>query len=229
MQEEINHYAIVNSFDELYATSYHDKVNAIGWQRELEGDFEEIVGQLHLEEAITEVSIADLMALDLSVAGQQARAIIVEDYQRLEAIGASPSLNLLHHYARDTEFDFISTDVYSFHVDRSPIGTDTVLCTYYGACSSIIPNEDVRQQIQDESVREQLKSFYDGPSEEFDAFLVENYFDMHYQVLDDSRIYTFRNGDLWRLAVDHPDLNVPPCIHRAPVEADGKLRLLLIC
>ena len=229
MQEEINHYEIVHSFEELYATSYHDKVNAIGWQRNLEGDFKEIVQKLSLKESITELSIEDLLALDLSENGKKARTVILEDYKKLEEIGASPSLNLLQNYERDTEFDFISTDVYSFHVDRSPIVTDTVLCTYYGACSSIIPNEDVIQQIQVESVREKLKSFYDGSPEDFDEFLVENFFDMHYKVLDNSNIYTFSNGDIWRLAVDHPDLGVPPCIHRAPVEADGKLRLLLIC
>ena len=36
-------------------------------------------------------------------------------------------------------------------------------------------------------------------------------------------------GHLWRLAVDHPQQKVLPCIHRAPLEKEGEYRLLLIC
>jgi hypothetical protein len=31
------------------------------------------------------------------------------------------------------------------------------------------------------------------------------------------------------LAVDHPESQVPPCIHRAPKEKSGQNRLLMIC
>ena len=48
-----------------------------------------------------------------------AREIILKDMQLLTDYGASPCLNLLKCYERDDEFDFISTDVYSYHVDRS--------------------------------------------------------------------------------------------------------------
>ena len=47
--------------------------------------------------------------------------------QLLTDFGASPSLNLLKCYERDDEFDFITTDVYSYHVDRSPIAADNFL------------------------------------------------------------------------------------------------------
>lgn len=100
-------------------------MNALCWNRSLDGDFKEIVVQLQLEENITEVSPEDLLSLQLSEQGSAARDIILNDLQLLTDFGASPSLNLLKCYERDDEFDFISTDVYSWHVDRSPVGTDT--------------------------------------------------------------------------------------------------------
>ena len=85
------------------------------------GDFKEIVAKLELKENITEISTEDLLALELSEQGDLARDIILKDMQLLTDMGASPVLNLLKHYERDEELDFISTDVYSFHVDRSPL------------------------------------------------------------------------------------------------------------
>lgn len=225
----LSNYLLVSSFEELFQTSYHDQVNAIGWNRTLEGNFEEIVQQLILQDSITEVTIADLLQLDLTDEGKVARSVIIEDYKNLELIGAQPVLNLLKSYPRDTEFDFISTDVYSFHVDRSPISTDTILCTYHGSSSDIIRNEEVVQMIQVPSIRQQLFELYDGDLDGFEDFLIDNYFDMHYAELPNAKPYNLGNGNMWRLAVDHPDLNVQPCVHRAPKEADGKLRLLLIC
>ena len=112
---------VVSSFDELVHTAFSGKNNAINWRRNLEGDFEEIVNQLILKDDITVISIADLNDLDLSNEGIKARNILINDLQQLTVFGASPTLNLLKCYERDTEFDFISTDVYSFHVDRSLI------------------------------------------------------------------------------------------------------------
>ena len=34
---------------------------------------------------------------------------------------------------------------------------------------------------------------------------------------------------LWRLSVDSSEQQVLPCIHRAPRENEGELRLLMIC
>ena len=36
-------------------------------------------------------------------------------------------------------------------------------------------------------------------------------------------------GHIWKLAIDHPESKVQPCLHRAPKEIDGQNRLLLIC
>ncbi len=70
---------------------------------------------------------------------------------------------------------------------------------------------------------------HDGPESEFEAFLKENYFDLHYQANPDSQPVNLGSGHLWRLAVDHPEQPSLPCVHRAPVENEGEYRLLLIC
>jgi hypothetical protein len=220
---------VVSSFSELVNTNFQGTVNAISWYRNLNGDFKEIVSKLQLKENITEVLTEDLLALQLSEKGIMAREIILNDLKLLTDFGASPSLNLLKCYERDEELDFISTDVYSFHVDRSPIGTDTFLCTYHGAASDIIPNDQVEQKILIPEIREKLKELHDGPEAEFETFLKDYFFDLHYQPKPNAKPINLESGHLWRLAVDHPEQKVLPCIHRAPVENDGEYRLLLIC
>jgi hypothetical protein len=220
---------LVSTFSDLVNTDFVGERNALCWYRNLEGDFNEIVNQLQLKENITEVSPEELSALQLSEKGNRAREIILEDWQLLADFGASPSLNLLKCYDRDEEFDFISTDVYSFHVDRSPIATDTFLCTYHGAASDILANAQAEQKILIPEIREKLAALHNGPSEEFDTFLEENYFDLHYQAKPDAVPVNLGPGHLWRLAVDHPKQQVLPCIHRAPLEKEGEYRLLLIC
>lgn len=224
-----NQVGVVSTFAELMNTDFQGNTNALCWHRNLDGDFEEIVSKLQLKENITEISVDDLLALQLSEKGSVARDIILSDLQLLTDFGASPSLNLLKRYERDDELGFISTDVYSWHVDRSPVGTDTFLCTYYGAASDIIPNDQVMQKILIPEVREKLKDLHDDPESEFEDFLKENYFDLHYQAKPNAQPVNLGLGHLWRLAVDHPDQKVLPCVHRAPVENDGEFRLLLIC
>jgi hypothetical protein len=220
---------MVSTFSELVNSDFKGETNALCWYRKLEGDFKEIVGKLQLKENITEVDPEELLALQLSEMGNVAREIILNDMRLLADFGASPSLNLLKCYERDEEFDFISTDVYSFHVDRSPIATDTFLCTYHGAASDIIPNGQAEQKILIPEIRKKLAALHNGPSEEFEDFLKENYFDLHYQAQPDAMPTNLGLGHLWRLAVDHPKQLVLPCIHRAPIEKEGEYRLLLIC
>lgn len=220
---------VVSNFSELVNSDFKDEMNAICWSRNLASDFTEIVNKLHLQENITEVSTDDLMALQLSQGGHLAREIILKDIQRLTDYGASPSLNLLKCYERDDELGFITTDVYSFHVDRSPIETDTFLCTYHGAASDILPNDQVEQKILIPEIRAKLKELYDGPEAGFKDFLEEYFFDLHYQPKPNAKPVNLGQGHLWRLAVDHPAQQALPCVHRAPVENEGEYRLLLIC
>ena len=219
----------VTHFSELIHTPFQGQVNAIGWQRNLLGDFKEIVDKLELNENVTEISIENLFALQLSDQGDFARQTILSDIRLLTDFGASPCLNLIKHYERDDEFDFISTDVYSYHVDRAPIATDTFLCTYYGAASDILPNNQVEQKVLIPDIRAKLKQLYDGTEAEFEDFLAEYFFDLHYQAKPHAIPVNLGLGHLWRLAVDHPTQHVLPCVHRAPVEKEGELRLLLIC
>lgn len=221
--------SVVSSFSELVSSNFQGDRNAICWYRNLNGDFQEIVKKLQLKENITEISVDDLLALQLSEHGRLAREIIISDIQQLTELGASPTLNLIQNYERDDELDFISTDVYSFHVDRSPIPTDTFLCTYHGAASEILPNDQVEQKILVPEIREKLKNLHDGPEAEFENFLEEYFFDLHYQAKPESKPVNLGLGHLWRLAVDHPTQQVLPCVHRAPIEIDGEYRLLLIC
>ncbi|MBB6235664.1 hypothetical protein HDC90_000264 [Pedobacter sp. AK013] len=221
--------AVVSTFSHLLGTDFKGDMNAVCWHRELLGDFEEIVSKLELKEDLTEISIEDLQSLKLSEKGDIARAVILSDFRLLTDSGASPSLNLIKSYDRDEEFDFISTDVYSFHVDRSPIGTDTFLCTYYGAASEILANNQVEQKVLVPEIRQKLKELHNGTEEEFESFLTEHYFDLHYQAKSGAIPINLGLGHLWRLAVDHPEKQCLPCVHRAPIEKDGAYRLLLIC
>ncbi len=219
----------VSNFNELISTPFHDTVNALCWSRELQGDFSELVNKLGTEEGIRVVDMRDLLQLELSAAGQKAREVVVSDLNLLGEMGASPVLNVIRNYERDDASFFFPTDVYSFHVDRSPIPTATFLCTYYGASSDIIPNDHAEQKILIPDVREKLKQLFDGPDESFEDFLSENFFDLHYQAQPKANIISLGIGKLWRLAVDHPESPVLPCIHRAPKENEGEPRLLLIC
>ena len=220
---------IVNSFQALIAHTFQGQNNALCWHRDLQGDFQEIVHKLQLQDNITEVTKEDLLALDLSAAGNTARTIILQDIEALEKAGAAPNLNLLKCYERDEEFDFIATDVYSFHVDRAPILRDTFLCTYHGMASDILPNEYAIQKVLIPEVRAQLKALHNGDENDFEDFLKEYFFDLHYAPTDESKIINLGKGHLWRLAVDSPQQKVLPAVHRAPIESDGQYRLLLIC
>ncbi|MNE41903.1 hypothetical protein D3C80_1360030 [compost metagenome] len=171
----------------------------------------------------------ELLELQLSEQGQLACEILLNDFKLLKAHGASPTLNVIKYYDRDDSYPFFPTDVYSFHVDRAPIPTDTFLCTYFGASSEILPNAQARQKVLIPEIREELKKLYDGAANGFESFLSEYFFDLHYQAEPDARPINLGLGHLWRLATDHPGNQSLPCVHRAPKEKPGESRLLMIC
>ena len=227
LAEKQIHY--VTNFQDLVSTSFSGETNAICWTRTLVGDFSEIVNKIALRGNITAIEQEELRELTLSEQGQLARDILLNDLEMLRDHGASPSLNVISYYDWDDTFLFLPTDVYSFHVDRSPIPIDTFLCTYYGESSEILPNSQAKKKVLIPEIRDELKKLYHGADEGFESFLSEHSFDLHYQAEPNARPISLGLGHLWRLAVDHPKSQVPPCIHRAPEEKSGQNRLLMIC
>lgn len=219
----------VTNFNDLVSTPFNAKVNAICWPRELRGDFSEIVKKLAPGGNITVIGEEELHELQLSEDGKLARGMLYNDLKALQAHGASPILNVINYYDRDNTYPSFPTDVYSFHVDHSPIPTDTFLCTYHGDASEILPNSQGTQKVLIPEIRDELKKLYHGPDEGFESFLSEHFFDLHYQAKPGARPIRMGLGHLWRLAVDHPESRVPPCIHRAPKEESAQTRLLMIC
>ena len=220
----------VLNFQDLISTPFQGEKNAMCLKRNLIGDFSEIVEKVTLNENMSEISLEDLRELQLSEQGQLARKILLNDFKGLKEHGASPTLNIIKCYDRDDAYPFFPTDVYSYHVDRSPIATDTFLCTYHGEASDIIPNAQATQKILIPEIRSELKKLY-GESDEkgFEDFLTEFFFDLHYQPKPNAQPVNLGIGNLWKLAIDHPESKVIPCLHRAPMEKNGQNRLMIIC
>jgi hypothetical protein len=224
-----NQIQFVINFQELISTSFQGDVNAICWNRNLIGDFSEIVEKIAFKDTIIELKPEDLQKLQLSKQGQLARKILLNDLKLLKTYGAAPVLNIIKNYDRDDSFPFFPTDVYSYHVDKSPIATDTYLCTYSGEASDILPNEQATKKTLIPEIRKELKTLYDGHDAGFEAFLSEHFFDLHYQPKQHAKPINLGIGNLWKLATENPKSLVPPCIHRAPIEKNGETRLMIIC
>jgi len=218
----------VSSFEELITKPFAGQMNAHCWTRELAGDFAEIVNMLRPTENLQVLEKEELLALALSEEGKIARQILLNDLQLLQDYGAMPTLNLIQCYDRDDSFPFFPTDVYSFHVDYSPLALPTILCTYYGKPSEILAQEDAQQKVLIPEIREALFKLYNGPTEGFEAFLVEHFFNLHYQVKQGAKPVSLGLANMWSLAVASPNAAYLPCIHRAP-EEEGVWRLMLIC
>jgi len=221
---------LVSNSQDFIATPFHGEQNAVCWARELEGDFSEVIKKCVFDENMISLEEDELLKLELSEQGRLARKIIIEDMRLLSEHDLSPTLNIIQHYERDDSSPFFPTDVYSWHVDRSPLPGSTILCTYYGAPSDIVSNAQVEQKIWVPEIRDELKKLYQGEEDEgFEEFLIENFFDLHYQAKPAAQAISLGIGHLWRLAIDHPDAEALPCVHRAPIEKDGEPRLMIIC
>ncbi len=219
----------VGSFEELVGTRFENGVNALCWQRTLAGDFGEVVERLAVGEGITSLDDETLEALELSSAGRAAVEILMEDQRLLRAHELDPVLDCINGYLHVENPGPVPTDVCSFHVDSATVEADTYLCTYYGASSEGLRNEEAVRRVDVPETRAELLRLYGGPDDEgFIEHLRENCFDLHYAPLPQAKPFAFGLGNLWRIATQHPGCSVPPCIHRAPPPRPGQKRLLLI-
>ena len=194
----------VGSFDDLVSTPFENGINALCWARELAGDYAEIAGKLETTEDLIVLEERDLLSLEVSGSGKIAIAQILSDMHLLRDLGLDPVFNRISAYPRDDLSAPVPTDVYSFHVDSAPVEADTWLCTYWGAPSEGLRNEDAIRRIDLPGNREALLREFGGEDNEtFLEYLSEGCFDLHY---------------------------APACIHRAPENLPGQpARLLLIC
>lgn len=211
-------------------TPMRNGINALCWPRTLAGDFGEIVQKLGVGKGITSIDEERLLALELSDEGRVAREILLQDQELLRARELQPSLDCINGYVNELESELLRTDVQSWHVDSATVEADTYLCTYFGAASEGLCNEEAMRRVDLPDLRAELLQLYGGEDDEgFREFLNENYLDLHYKPLPHALPFSFGLGHLWRIATEYPGSPVPPCIHRAPATQPGQPpRLLLI-
>jgi hypothetical protein len=221
-------HVVVQSFDELVAGAF-EGVNAYCWPRLLHGDFAGLARLLAPSTGMVEVN-ERMMRRVAHGALAMAVDVIVDDLRRLTALGRDPTLNCIVNYPRDTRGLAIATDVFSFHADRSPVETDTWLCTYAGAATEGLDPSDAWRLVDDRDTRQRMLQAYGGKDDDgFRAYLREGSFDLHHAPKAHAAAFSFGVGALWRIAVDWPGARVRPCLHRAPPDVAGEPRLLLIC
>ncbi len=221
---------VVDSFHELITTPFGGGFNAFCWQRTLPGNFSEVVEHLGASDSITTVDDSRLLALPVSAEGRVAMEVLLKDLRRLRNHGLDPVLDCIHRYPRDEDPGAVATDVYSFHADSATVEADTYLCTYHGASSEGIRNDEAQRRVDIPETRAQLlKLFGEDDNDDFREYLKENCYNLHYAPVPQAQTFCFGLGNLWRIAIDYPGSSVPPCIHRAPETVAGQPpRLLLI-
>jgi hypothetical protein len=221
---------IVGSFEELISTRLSGNTNALCWKRSLAGDFGEVARSIPAHEHILALEEAMLRKLPLSPAGRLAVEIMLSDFRALRERDLLPELNCIQAYPREEEPGIILLDVYSLHADSATTQADTYLCTYFGAPSEAVRNDEAFRYVDRPDIRAALLAEFggeDGP--DFPEYLHEAGYDLHYGALAGARPFSFGIGNLWRIATEYPGSPVPPCIHRAPTTKLGDPpRLLLI-
>jgi hypothetical protein len=220
----------VADFEALRSMPLDHGVNALCWKRTLPPGFDALAALLGPGKGVVSLDAETLRGLSGGQAVREAAEFMLADLTRLDALGLDPVLNLIHAYPRDDTDAPVPTDVYSFHADSAPVPASTWLCTYAGAPTEALPEGQARRKIDDPATRATLRRAFGGPEgPDFEAFLRENCYDLHYAPTPGAQPFSFGLGNLWRIALSHPDSPVPPCIHRAPLcGTEDPPRLLLI-
>lgn len=226
--------ASADTADGWLAAPLRGERNAVRWRRALAGDFAELARLADaLEPSADRVPLDAARLAELrgyaSAAGRLAIDGVLADLALLREHGHAPTFELLRRYERDADPD-LPVDVHSFHVDTANAPTETILCTYHGDASEVLPRADALRRVDEPALRARLRQrFGDGDDEVFAAWLLEHAFALHYAPLPGARPFACGRGELWRLAVDHPGSATAACIHRAPPPRDDAgPRLLLI-
>lgn len=221
---------VVKSFNALMSTPFANGINALCWQRELEGDFAEVLSCLKPGKGITGLDAPTLRALPLSASGKTAVDAMLGDLHLLQEANLDPVLECVDEYVRDDGSGPVLTDVYSFHADSATVKTDTFLCTYHGATSEGLCNDQAIRKIDVPHIRAALLAEFGGADDEsFREYLSECCYDLHYTPAENAEPFSFGIGNLWRIAVEYPGSQVPPCIHRAPkTQPEDAVRILMI-
>ncbi len=232
---------VVDTVDELMTRRFDNDKNALCLPRTAAADI--LVGCDELarlladdiddDEGAVDIDVDRLSSLPLSTSGQQAATFVRADLEALARIGRQPTLSCIRRYATDTRGLPIATDVLSFHVDGAPVEVDTFLCTYAGAPSELIDNDDADRLIDDPAIGDALRAAFVSRGElgddDFDRWVVDGSFDLHYRPRHHARVFSCGRLWLWKLAVRWPGADVLPCIHRAPrTSRNDPPRLLLI-
>lgn len=220
---------VVRSFEELVSTPLAGELNALCWERTLSGDFREIIKAFGPGEGIVSIEVDRLPGLTLSPAGQTARAVLLADLERLRSRELLPSLDCVYSSRRDDD-ELVPTDVSSWHADSATVPADTYLCSYVAPCSEGLRNDQALRKVDIPEIRAGLLQRYGGADDaEFQEWLNDHYYDLHYAPHPGAQPFSFGLGNLWRIATEYPGNPVPPCIHRAPLTELGMPpRLLLI-
>ncbi len=220
----------MGSFEELVSAPWSGTINALCWPRTLPGAFDEVAGRLPTDESILSLDEASLRRLTLSAAGRVAVETMLGDLRALQERDLLPELNCIQAYPREETPGIVPLDVYSFHADSATTAADTYLCTYFGASSEAVRNDEAFRYVDRPEIRGALLAEFGGRDDAaFQEFLQESGYALHYGALPGARPFSFGVGNLWRIATECPGSPVPPCIHRAPAtKPGGPPRLLLI-
>ena len=171
---------VVDAFEALVGFHFEKGVNAVCWPRDLEGDFAEVVNRLDVPRGITHLTEELLHSLDLSPAGQKAVEVMLADMERLRERELLPTLDCVNGYTHEIESP-VRTDVCSFHADSATVQADTWLCTYHGASSEGLRNDQVICRVDVPETREELRQWHAQEDDmPFEEWLEEHFYTLHY-------------------------------------------------
>lgn len=97
--------------------------------------------------------------------------------------------NCVHGSERQEPEGLFHADVHSWHVDTDTVSADTYLCTYAGACSEGLPNEQAQRRVDVPATRAELLRLCGGQDDAgFREYMADWFYDLHYVPLPGSAL-----------------------------------------